>query len=593
MNYPISNAVLGRHIAVVGETGSGKTHDTKSIVEHLVAQGHRVCVLDTIKSDWWGVISSASGKKAGLPFRIIGGPRGHVPLHAGAGKVLGELVGKGKLPLSIIDMADFDMGEPQAFFVDFAKALWKHTKGVLYLVIEEAHEIAPKERAGFGKENMAVFWAKRLATGSRTKGIRLIVATQRTQALHNAVLGSCAVLIAHSLSFPADQKPVLEWLNNNIKDKALRTTIAEEMAELPTGTAWAACPKEKFFEKIHFPAIKTFDNSATPDKDAADIAVTTAAVDPEELRAILGDAVKEAEANDPAALKKEVARLTGELAKAAKSPATRAVPISSAIDEKARAKAIETIVAEARKQAADAVQAQIPAMLDVQHQASFRAGFEFLAARRALFEDSFIPERKSISAITAVLKAKLPSAQIMAITVPASGKLVAPIVPASRPSGAPATLDGPLQRIVDAIRYWNVFGIERPTHHQVAFIANYVPGSGTWNRYLSSLRSSSMLEPRGDLKLTAEGEAVARDPEREPSGEQLRRDVIAKIDGPLVRILQPLIDAYPDAMDHQSLAERANYVAGSGTWNRYLSSLRSLDLIEKRGDLKAQAWLFP
>lgn len=327
MKFPIPDTVLARHIACVGETGSGKTYDTKSIVEHLVAEGHRICILDTIKSDWWGMISSASGKKAGLPFRIIGGPRGHVPLHAGAGKALGELVARGKLPLSIIDMADFGPGDPQRFFEAFAQAVWKNIKGVLYLVIEEAHEIAPKERAGFGKENMSVYWAKRLATGSRTKGIRLIVATQRVQALHNAVLGSCGTLAAHSLSFPADQKPVVDWLNNNIKDKDVRARISDEMASLPAGTAWVACPKDGFIERVHFPPIKTFDNTATPDKDAEDFDVATAPVDPEELHSIIGDAVKEAEENDPVRLKRELGIALAELAKAKRTP-TASVPVA-------------------------------------------------------------------------------------------------------------------------------------------------------------------------------------------------------------------------------------------------------------------------
>jgi hypothetical protein len=66
-------------------------------VEHVVAQDFRVCVLDTTKSDWWGITSSASGKREGLPFKILGGPRGHVPLHSSAGTVIGQLVGSGKL----------------------------------------------------------------------------------------------------------------------------------------------------------------------------------------------------------------------------------------------------------------------------------------------------------------------------------------------------------------------------------------------------------------------------------------------------------------------------------------------------------------
>jgi hypothetical protein len=42
-----------------------------------------------------------------------------------AGGVIGQLVGSGKLPLSIIDMADFEAGGLQRFFVDFAPALMR------------------------------------------------------------------------------------------------------------------------------------------------------------------------------------------------------------------------------------------------------------------------------------------------------------------------------------------------------------------------------------------------------------------------------------------------------------------------------------
>ena len=40
-------------------------------------------------------------------------------------------------------------------------------------------------------------------------------------------------------------------------------------------------------------------------------------------------------------------------------------------------------------------------------------------------------------------------------------------------------------------------------------------------------------------------------------------------------------------------SQQAGYSAQSGTWATYLSRLRSLDLIEGRGNLKAQEWLFP
>ena len=319
MKNPIPDAVLAQHTAILGKTGAGKTSTEKLAVEQVVAEGFRVCVLDTVKSDWWGVTSSANGKRPGLPFKILGGPHGHVPLHSSAGKVIGQLVGAGKLPLSIIDMADFEAGGIQRFFVDFAPALLRNMRGVVYLVIEEAHELAPKERAGIGAENLAIHWAKKLATAGRSKGIRLIVATQRVQSLHNAVLGSCETVIAHRLTTPADQEPVLKWLKANA-DKETVETVADSLSSLPTGTGWICSGEAQIFEKIKFPKFKTYDNTATPTGDTEAETITTAPVDQSELRELIGDAVKEAEANDPRKLHQEVAKLTRELAAAKSMP---------------------------------------------------------------------------------------------------------------------------------------------------------------------------------------------------------------------------------------------------------------------------------
>lgn len=309
----IPAAVLKSHIAIVGKTGSGKTSTEKLAVEQVVADGARVCVLDTVKSDWWGITSSASGKSAGLPFKILGGPRGHVPLHSSAGKVIGQLVASGKLPLSIIDMADFEAGGVQRFFVDFAQALFRNMRGVLYLVIEEAHEVAPKERAGFGAENLSIHWAKKMATAGRSKGIRLIVATQRVQSLHNAILGSCETLIAHRLTTPADQEPIRKWLQANAPSKEDAAGIAAAIARLATGSGWLCSGEAQIFQEVKFPKFKTFDNSKTPEGNEASADVTVAHVDQDELRSLIGDAVKQAEADDPKILRQRIAQLEREV----------------------------------------------------------------------------------------------------------------------------------------------------------------------------------------------------------------------------------------------------------------------------------------
>jgi len=55
----------------------------------------------------------------------------------------------------------------------------------------------------------------------------------------------------------------------------------------------------------------------------------------------------------------------------------------------------------------------------------------------------------------------------------------------------------------------------------------------------------------------------------------------------------PLLEAYPHASTPEEVASRAGYSSTSGTWRTYLSRLRSLELINRGGDLKAQDWLFP
>ncbi len=576
MKYAFPPQVLSQHIAVLGKTGSGKSSTCKLIIEQVVAEGARVCVLDPIKSDWWGVTSSSNGKHPGLPFHILGGPKGHVPLHAQAGNAIGEIVGSGQLPLSILDMANFEMGGLQQFFVQFVPALMRKMRGVLYLVVEEAHEFAPKERAGFGQENLAIHFAKKLATAGRSKGIRLIVATQRTQALHNALLGSCDTMIAHRLVAPADKEPVVKWLQSNLTKERAKEVEAS-LSQLKTGEAWICSGEAALFERRHFPRITTYDNTATPDTESGDVHVETAKVDLEKLTAIIGHAVDEAKANDPAELKRKIVKLEREandLRTARGLQQIGSPPVNPVIKEvlvpdkeqlsalRIRLRDLESLI----------TAIQLPLESQTESLKQLRADITTAAG---VVAGALADQRQSV--YTAVIKPH-----------------VRTIMMKSRPdvsfnNGELTFATGGLRRMMIALAQRGNLN-----RRQLGLRAGLSSTSGTFGTYLGKLRSSQWVEEHsGFFSLTLGGLAALGQYDPLPEGQELLNYWLGELgDSGAARMLRALAAAYPKPMTREALGEAAAISHSSGTFGTYLGKLRTLELVDGRGELKASDELF-
>jgi hypothetical protein len=576
----IPDAVLASHTAILGKTGAGKTSTEKLAIEQVVADGFRVCVLDAVKSDWWGITSSANGKHAGLPFKILGGPRGHVPLHSSAGKVIGQLVGAGKLPLSIIDMADFEAGGLQRFFIDFAPALMRSICGVVYLVIEEAHEFAPKERSGIGAENMAIHWAKKLATAGRSKGIRMIVATQRVQSLHNAVLGSCETLIAHRLTTPADQEPALKWLKANV-DKATQEKVSASLSSLPTGTGWVCSGEAKIFEQIKFPKFSTYDNTATPERDGEEADVKTAHVDQDELRAIIGVAVEEAEASDPKLLRKKLAERDARIGLLERQqPASPIAPDPQALaaaEERGRSTGYSRGKMDGYADAVGGVQAEFAAVLN----ALDGAEESFRSVRRVAAQVADWAKRPPRPA-----PAPIPARTVTVVPRPAS-----PPMPPSR-ARINGGADGHLPRgekacLIAIAQYPN--GVRR---EQLTVLTGYKRSSR--DAYLQRLGERGYIDRRADrIVATDEGvDALGSDYQPLPTGRALQEYVMARLPEGERRVLEVLIGAYPDAVDRIAIDAVTGYQRSSR--DAYLRRLGARELVTPfgRGAVKASDALF-
>src|ERR1700749_4423583 len=101
MGHPIPDAALAAHIAILGKTGAGKTSAAKGVLENILREGGRFCVIDPTGA-WHGLRSSATGKSAGFPVVIFGGSNADLPLGAAHGEALAEIIGTSSTP-AIID----------------------------------------------------------------------------------------------------------------------------------------------------------------------------------------------------------------------------------------------------------------------------------------------------------------------------------------------------------------------------------------------------------------------------------------------------------------------------------------------------------
>lgn len=572
MKNAIPDAVLRQHSAFLGKTGSGKTSTAKLAIEQILRDdpAARVCVLDPIKSDWWGLTSSSDGKRPGLPFHILGGPRGHVQLHESAGKAIGELVATGALPLSIIDMADFSHGGLQKFFNDFAPALMRKMRGVVYLVLEEAHEFAPKERSGIGAESLAIHFAKKLATAGRSKGIRLMLITQRTQALHNALLGSCDTMIAHRLTAPADQEPVKKWLKANV-DKDVFEKVSSSLSSLKTGSGWICSGEAQVAELVQFPKISTYDNSATPTGEMTEHDVKTAPVDRDRLRAIIGDAVKVAEEDDPKALRAEISRLNKRMSDWAAHEDDSGANLAAA-EQRGYSRGFT----EAGRQA------------DI----SFQALKELARTTVRTFAESF---ESNIRGGKIEFEKPSPGS-------PAPGRASAPArAPESTPvprkpspaASGDGSLSGPQQKILNSLATWARLGERQPSNAQVAWLAGYSPNSTSYTNPRSALNTAGLIQypNKNVVEITAAGAAQATAMEL---GGRIIDFVLARLPGPEAKILRSIANHHPRAVGNEIAAGGANYSSTSTSYTNPRSALRTKDLIDypAKDQVRAADWLF-
>lgn len=557
----VPSAALSQHMAVLGKTGAGKSFMTRAMVERLLDEGRRVCILD-YTGVWYGLRSTANGRKGAYPIVIFGGEHADVPLNEHAGPSVAKLVADGNRPC-IIDVDGMTVGQQQRFVTAFLEELYRLNTQPLHLVIEETDEFAPQSGAP-GTERMLGAVARIFQRGRR-KGFRAIAITQRPANLHKRVLTQCNSLVALRLVAPQDRKALAEWIKGHADDETGRAVI-DSLPKLPRGEGWVWAPEQNVLERVKFPLIKTFDSMRAPE-DGEDLAPASwAKVDLETIRVEMAAAVEEAEANDPKHLKAEIARLKKQLGGGARPAAVAPAALAEAEQrgwERGRRDAIVALRTLTRD--AEAASKHIASGADA--------------------------VRKLLESVAAVAMEPVTSAGVA--TLPARREQAAVPRPAPRPSAdGDGELSGPERALLVALAWWAAIGQARPSRAQVCAIAGWRVTSGHIKNVAGSLRTKGLIDYPSDgrLCMTSAGEAVAEPPP--DNGRTVSGYVRETLTGPQAQVFDELLRR-PQGLDRESLCEALGWNPTSGHIKNVLGSMRSMEIVEypTQGSVKLVDWI--
>lgn len=570
--FALPLAALTQRIVVLGQSGSGKSNTVTDLVEEVLERGLQTIIVD-YKGDFWGLQSSADGKRAGYDIVTFGGDHPDVELHEDAGRTVADvIVGEGFS--AILDLSNFESRESMRRFITaFAKRLFflkKDKPTPVLLVLDEVDQYAAQKPI-HGEQTMlgAIETLVRLG---RKRGIGVTMTTQAPAIVSKNVLEQGDLYIFHQIAGKNAVKAIEDAIRRNATEEELRS-ISRNIGRLQVGEAFVYSPAWlRILQAVKMRRRRTFDSGRTPQVGDT-LLVPTARAKPDipALRAQIEATIERAKAEDPKVLRAEIARLKGELAK---RPTEKTVETAT---ERVEVPVIDAILAanlaQHFRETYDSLEKMGEALVSIRADVA-RSGtlYERLVAATARFCDA--ANRGALARPVAPARAQRRGA--LAVREPAP----------RAPRGENATacdINGKGPQAILAALASKADG--RATRAQLAFLSGYGVAGGSYARYLSTLRLyDAITDDGGRIAITAAGRALLRTAAVAPATTE---DVLAmfraKLAGGPRKLFDALIKAWPGGLSRSELGDESGYEASGGSFARYLSSLSSAQLIERNG----------
>jgi hypothetical protein len=569
-------AVVTEKLAILAQSGAGKSYLAMRLAELMLRAGAQVVALDPVGT-WWGLRAGADGSPSGLPIVVFGGEHGDLPLDPTAGAALADVI----VDLGIsaaLDLSDLEMPDQKRFTAAFAERFFrrkKRAKSPVHLFLEEAQVAAPQfpER----DETVMLNRIERLCRIGRNYGVGWTIVSQRPQEVHKKVLNQAGTLFALRTVGRHERKAVADWVAD--KATAADARRIDALPSLETGTAQVWSPAFlRVATTIQVSRRETFDSSRTPEvgEAAPEAALSPPDIDLDAIRAGLEAAASGPDATDerPARDQKRAIAEQGRLL--AEREERIAVLEGVIRDLRARPDHGDLVALLDRAERA-IVAGESAAMRTIDAVGELRAE---LARHRPT------PVAPSVRSLTAGADVSGRSGSARSVKASAPPKV-----------GAKTDLSAPQTRILEALASFRALGIDAVARSNVAVFAGASPTSSGFANNLGWLRTRGLVDypAGGAVAITEAGLACVGEARPIRSLAELHEAWCAKLTRPQAAIVQALCDTYPLDIERVRLAGLVGQSATSSGYANNLGALRSLGLIDypSRGRVAATSLLFP